>query len=999
MTAPDSRNPRETAMLNDTENRPEILSFEKLASTSHRKPYVRKRPLLFRVVSPFHGLAPILACALFLALAMCARVACSAEVEQTPAAFEEDIASHCEYFTDRSGKATIDQVSSAAYADKFRPHTASTFNLGMTRAVHWIRFKLGADAKDSMDKSGRLALTVDNPNLEWVALYVPVGDAEENRFTVLRGGWGQGSDNQEIGFIFPVFRLPENFNPERFFFLRVHTPYTSVFGLALLSDEAFESHSWIVIVVTSIALGAMAVMILYNLAIFSVLRDKSYLYYVCYIFFQLLSQMGFVGIAVLINKEFSTILEAHIFVSASLLVLFAVIFTRSFLITPVHAALHDKLLKWTIPVIVICFVVASIGMRFEANILVQTIGVWLCFVIISAGVASFRSGFRPARYFVIAWTILMSGVVIFLARNAGILPQTFLTRSSMLITAALESVFLALALADRIRLMREERETLKRGQLDLENAKLVAEEANRAKSEFIANISHEIRTPLNAVLGMIDLVMDSELTERQRKRMVVAKSSADSLLGLINDILDISKIEAGKIDLEETDFSLRNCLANTISLIGVRARQKDLRLEWAVDEQVPDVLRGDPNRIRQITLNLISNSIKFTDSGGIAMKVEQRDRSGEEVTLAFTVSDTGIGIPADKMNFIFDRFSQADSSTTRKYGGTGLGLAISAQLARAMGGDIGVESELGVGSSFHFTVKLKLGDPATIPKAPAQRETPAKVDLEGVRVLLAEDNVFNQAVATEVLHKLGCEVVVASNGLEAVEAFCSQPFDAILMDIQMPEMDGIEATRLIRSKETSGRVLIIAQTAHAFDEDKARCLEAGMDHYISKPIRSSDLLSRLETLGIVYDDDSPNPAGASDDTLADKLDRAYENGFDLKALLERLGGDEESLREMVDLFFEQIEIMLNELNTAEQEEDWEKTATISHSLKGAFATFGAFRLRETAEEIEIAARKLDARETKVLMERMRKELNLLESFLESIRSETGSGETDSKETP
>ncbi len=382
----------------------------------------------------------------------------------------------------------------------------------------------------------------------------------------------------------------------------------------------------------------------------------------------------------------------------------------------------------------------------------------------------------------------------------------------------------------------------KRAEEALRQAKEAAESATRAKGEFLANMSHEIRTPLYAVSGMIDLMLDSELNSRQLERARIAKAAANTLLSLINDILDLSKIEAGRLDLEEIDFDIRFVFSNAESLLAVRANGKNLALKYEIDEAVPHCLRGDPNRLQQVLLNLGANAVKFTEEGNITFLVELQEQSDDEVVLHFSVSDTGIGIAPDKRQAIFDRFSQADPSTTRKYGGAGLGLAISCQLSRAMGGDMWVESEPGKGSVFHFTVRLRLGDSGDT--APVSNQSPVSKTGEffGLRVLLAEDNAFNQAVAVEVLKKQGCVVVVAANGREAVELFDPEKFDIVLMDLQMPELDGYEATRIIRAKETSTRIPIIAQTAHAFAEDRKECLAVGMDEFLSKPITVAELL-------------------------------------------------------------------------------------------------------------------------------------------------------------
>jgi PAS domain S-box-containing protein len=474
----------------------------------------------------------------------------------------------------------------------------------------------------------------------------------------------------------------------------------------------------------------------------------------------------------------------------------------------------------------------------------------------------------------------------------------------------------------------------------LTEARDAAIESAQLKSEFMANMSHEIRTPMNAIIGMSDLVAYSSLSAEQKKYMDVIKKAGNQLLTLINDILDFSKLEAAQFRLEPRDFDLKEEIDMVINMLSGQARIKGLKFEVSVAPDVPPVVQGDPHRLRQILTNLIGNSVKFTERGVIGLEVKRESTAGDLMMLRFRVRDSGIGILPEQVGKLFQAFSQLDVSSTRRHGGTGLGLAISKRLVELMGGDIGVESVPGKGTTFWFTVQFGKAHMVSHPDASVEQaqspssSPPVRPGPSAPRVLVVEDTEFSQMVAMEQLRKLGIKADLAFNGIKALEALKKSSYDLVLMDCMMPEMDGYQASEEIRRREKDSRhIPIVAMTANALKDDLGKCLAFGMNDYIAKPVTLSGLQAVLERNLPSW---RPEPLVSS--PVSRNPDTAV---FDEGRLREITGGDEKKMRELEQVFFKTTSERLRELATAVKKRKPGEVQSIAHSSASGAGSFGA----------------------------------------------------------
>ncbi len=1052
------------------------------------------------------------------------------------------------YLEDPKGQLTIAEITSNKLKHHFSRSNAPAPGFGFTSSTYWFKFSLTNPLEKKVDRY----LEIEYPLLDHVELYepTPVGTYR---------GYKEG-DHREFShrpvlyrnFVF-ILEIPAETTLT--YYIKVKTSSSLNLPAKLYTPAAFIDKVENEEMALGMYFGILFAMLAYNMILYISIRESIYLYYVLFVTFNFLFQLDLTGV----SFKYLWPYEPHwanislpFFIFTAFF--FGTQFTRGILNTRKNIWVIDILLKIFL-YLAVAGAVMSLLVPYNISIRLATLFIITVIVHIVAGFICLLRGYRPARYYVFAWTVSLAGMAIFALKSFGTIPNNFFTVWGIQIGSAWEVILLSIALADRINILSREKERiqseytskleaanlrleeftrnleekvaqrtreleesnilLKKQAQEMRIAEEQAEKANRAKSEFLANMSHEIRTPLNAITGVTGLALEMEgLPPKLREYLKIIKTSAYSLLGLVNDILDFSKIEAGRMELENTEFSLHEIVENLAEMFSEQASARGAELIIDIHPAVPNHLIGDPMRLSQLLTNFISNALKFTPEGEVLLACRCASLSESSTRLEFCVEDTGIGIDPERLDILFDMFTQADTSTTRRFGGTGLGLAICKKIADLMGGNIVVSSQPGQGTRFVFSAEFELGqDPGGMVEIcpPFKEEMPVvlccnskrlKTALEnilqsvglkniehvqgdsleavmdtlegisllildigmekdpmtkvngltkrfpnlfiaichgfdfqplehaadmsrriffllkpvtrgpvvkmmnaiftegghmeqmseghereplpfrGAHVLLVEDNEINQMVARDIITRTGARVTTAENGRVAL-SLAKQGFDIILMDIQMPEMDGYEATMALRARPEMAHVPIIAMTAGVFEDDRQRCFEAGMNDFLMKPVTPESVTAMLKKWlkssygikrrGQIWANDGE---GRSMPSLEEILQYLY--GIDREDASKRFGKNGALFLEVLSRFVSQYSSFAQEIELY-LPEDIEKVLAEVHTLKGVAGNLSALVLKDLCKALEDAIRAGDIDQARLMLLKVQKEIDAISS--------------------
>ncbi len=850
----------------------------------------------------------------------------------------ENLNEKVKIFIDKEGKKSFEEVSNLNFTSNFS-HKYKDVPKGFTKDVYWVKFVI----KNSENKKINRLIEIENSSFRDISFYEI---SENNKINLIKMGIYYPFAERTFKYRNPLYEISLSPNTGHTYYLKFVSTGGMHFPILLWKKNEYFYHLHCQTFVFGMYYGMILVVILYNLFLFYSFKDRSYLYYVlyisCFCLFQL-SNNGF-GYEFLWPTPFwltNRITPLMVGLTGFWGSLFVINFQQVKRNNPIFFKILIGLAIAGCMVSIISLIDERTGIEIS-----PIYGIVFVIVILTSIFACWKNNIRQAKYLLIAWSAFLIGVILLALYTMGFLPNSFLVDYSLQIGSALEAILLSLALGDRINTLRIAKENA-----EIESKQM--EQSKKFKEQFLAHVSHEIRTPMNVIIGFSRLLSRTQLNNVQENHVYNIQHSADNLLIIINDILDVTKMESGRMQFEEIEIYVHSFCKSLIENIKILANEKHINLKYEIDNDVPEVVVGDRIRLNQILLNLINNAIKFTEVGFVGLRVTKSNEVIESngiINLIFEISDTGIGISQHNLVSIFEGYTQARNDTTRKYGGTGLGLTIAKQLTELQGGTIDVESVENQGSIFKVKIPFKSSSKEKIENIKLKNDL-SDIDLSTLniptaKILLIDDNPINQSLSIQTILEYNPHIKIdtAENGKIGIHKLLANDYDLILMDIQMPEMNGYQTCKYIREhlKEGKNKIPIIALTADVLIDNQNKIIEAGMNDFIYKPFKALELFQKMEKLNIK----SLKPS-------------AEKERFEVGHIRKNALGNAEFMLELMNMFTDKIPDVLLQMKIYTEEKDWINLSFISHKNKTIFVVMGLSELYEKLSEIEIYAKKAE----------------------------------------